>query len=71
MSNVHEHLDLIEEEIRSAEEHVSDPTAIVPDVMWTPLIITALTMTMILVLGNFYYYTVIICVDFLWLIALR
>ena len=45
MSNIHEHLDQIDEELaKEAENVVNEVESFDPGVMWTPLIISAMVM---------------------------
>ena len=45
MSNIHEHLDQIDEELaKEAENVVKEVESFDPGVMWTPLIISAMVM---------------------------
>ena len=56
MSNIHEHLDQIDEELaKEAENVVEEVNNFDPGVMWTPLIISAMVMIAIFAICEYLY----------------
>ena len=54
MSNIHEHLDQIDQELaKQTEQVVEEANPFDPGVMWTPLIISAMVMIAIFGIGKY------------------
>jgi len=58
MSNIHEHLDQIDQELaKQTEQVVEEANPFDPGVMWTPLIISAMVMIAIFGIGKYSPYS--------------